>query len=245
VATLNIPNTIDDSSLVEASEHQQNYDSIKTFANTAVIHTDGTKGMNVGAQLLLGVAATAALGAVTKAQMDTAVSTATTAAIATAASAATTKANAAAVTGTANAKTYTDSVRVYTGFTEDVVGTSFTSSTTIQTVLDTSQFTPTKAGHAIIVATIDIEVLSLTAGSLDVFIAELWVDGVANSKNLIWKPNAPAVGDRQTMSQTWIVPRANANAFDVKLRCKQAGANQGRYRIVGADHTYLQCLMVG
>ena len=73
MSKLTVPNNIVDGALVEASEHQQNYQQIESFVNDQVIHADGSVAMDAGAELLLGAAATAAQGAVTKAQLDNAV----------------------------------------------------------------------------------------------------------------------------------------------------------------------------
>jgi hypothetical protein len=270
VATLNIPNTIDDNALVEASEHQQNYDAIKAFANTAVLHTDGTKGMNAGVQLLLGIAATSPLGAVTKSQLDENLETtgaATVNAIATAATDATTKADAAIASATATARAYTDSkvaaippstgggggggtttnttVDIYKGFIGDQTANTWNSTTSPVTLLDTANVTPGKAGFAIITATVDVAVSSVVGGNIDTFVGELYIGGAMESKNMIWRPAPPQVGARQTLSQTWIVSRPAGVSFDVQLRCKQVGSGAGRYQIVGANHTYLQCLVIG
>ena len=70
MSKLSIPNDIVDGALIEASEHQQNYKQIESFVNDEVIHADGSVAMDAGAELLLGKAASVALGAVTKAQLD-------------------------------------------------------------------------------------------------------------------------------------------------------------------------------
>ena len=70
MSKLSIPNDIVDGALIEASEHQQNYKQIESFVNGEVIHADGSVAMDAGAELLLGKAASVALGAVTKAQLD-------------------------------------------------------------------------------------------------------------------------------------------------------------------------------
>jgi hypothetical protein len=275
VATLNIPNTIDDDSLVEASEHQQNYDAISTFANNAVLHTDGTKGMNFGVQLLLGIEATSPLGAVTKSQLDAATTggvdgaatikdeaaaDATTKAN-TAKTAAVVEANAYTDAAKAEAKTYTDTqvaaggggggtvnnstVDIYKGFVADQTGSTWNSSTSPVTVLDSASVTPSKGGYAIVTATVDVSVSSVVGGNIDTFVGELYVGGALESKNIIWRPSPPQVGDRRTISQTWIISRPVGVAFDVQLRCKQVGSGIGRYTIVGANHTFLQCLVIG
>jgi hypothetical protein len=264
VATLNIPNTIDDNSLVEASEHQQNYDAISTFANNAVLHTDGTKGMNFGVQLMLGIEATSPLGAVTKSQLDAATGSSESASdetLAAAALDATTKADEAKDGAVLLSKAYTDeqvslngggggggtgaAADMYKGFINDQTGSTWNSTTSPVTVLDSGSVTPTKSGYAIITATVDVEVTSVSGGNLDVFVGELYIGGAVESKQMIWVPRPAQVGSRQTMSQTWIVPRPAGVSFDVQLRCKQLGSGAGRYRIVGANHTYLQCLVVG
>jgi hypothetical protein len=73
VSKLTVPNNIVDGTLVEASEHQQNYQQIESFVNNQVIHADGSVAMDAGSELLLGAAATVPQGAVTKAQLDNAV----------------------------------------------------------------------------------------------------------------------------------------------------------------------------
>ena len=73
MSQLSIPNDIVDGTLIEASEHQQNYKQIESFVNDQVIHADGSVAMDAGAELLLGKNASVPLGAVTKAQLDNAV----------------------------------------------------------------------------------------------------------------------------------------------------------------------------
>ena len=73
MSKLTVPNNIVDGTLIEASAHQQNYQSIESFVNDQVIHADGSVAMDAGSELLLGKAATTAQGAVTKAQLDNAV----------------------------------------------------------------------------------------------------------------------------------------------------------------------------
>ena len=73
MSKLSIPNNIVDGTLIEASEHQQNYKQIESFVNDQVIHADGSVAMDAGAELLLGKNASVSLGAVTKAQLDNAV----------------------------------------------------------------------------------------------------------------------------------------------------------------------------
>lgn len=258
-----LPNTIAGGQTMDPRPIQANFDEVEQFINGEVVFVDGSKAMT--GSLTLPGPATASAHAVQKAQLDTVIATATTdrattatnktiaadattAAIATAAATAQTKANAAAVLGTANAKTYTDSVKVYTGFTEDLVGvTSLFTGTTRQLFLDSGGITPTKAGHAIITVQIDIQVNQLGAGGgIDAFIGELYVDDVLNLKNIIWHPQSVSLGERQTMSSTWIVARPANNAFDVKFYGRDTGAGAGgRYEMLGANHSWIQCLMVG
>jgi hypothetical protein len=73
VSKLTVPNNIVDGTLVEASEHQQNYQQIESFVNNQVIHADGSVAMDAGSELLLGAAASVPQGAVTKAQLENAV----------------------------------------------------------------------------------------------------------------------------------------------------------------------------
>ena len=73
MSQLSIPNDIVDGTLIEASEHQQNYKQIESFVNDELLHADGSVAMDAGAELLLGKAASVPLGAVTKAQLDNAV----------------------------------------------------------------------------------------------------------------------------------------------------------------------------
>ena len=73
MSKLTVPNNIVDGTLVEASEHQQNYQQIESFVNDQVIHADGSVAMDAGSELLLGAAASVPQGAVTKAQLDNAV----------------------------------------------------------------------------------------------------------------------------------------------------------------------------
>jgi hypothetical protein len=270
VATLNIPNTIDDESLIEASEHQQNYDAISTFANNSVLHTDGTKGMNFGVQLMLGIEATSPLGAVTKSQLDAATGSSESGADETLAAAALD-----ATAKAANAKTgaivvsnaYTDAkvaaipapvggggggggttnttVDIYKGFVSDQVGSTWNSSANASAILNSYNITPTKAGYAIVTATVDVSVSSVKSGAIDTFVGELYVGGVADPKAMIWRPSPPQVGDRRTISQTWIVARPVGVTFDVQLRTKQVGGGYGRYQVLGAEHTYLTCLVIG
>ena len=258
MATLSLANNILAGQVMDPRPLQANFTDLVTFINNECFTVDGSKALT--SALTLSGAGTAAGHAVNKAQMDaadaaivatatanaTAAADATTAAIATAASDATTKADAAAVLGTANAKIYTDSVKVYTAFTADQKGvTAHLTSTTPTVILDTGDITPSKAGHAIVVVTIDVVVNSLTGAALSPFSGELLVDGVVQpDQATIWMPNPPTVGNRQTMSQTWIVARPTADTFDCKFQVKQTGAN-GQYKVDGLYHTYLHCLMVG
>lgn len=73
MSKLTVPNNIVDGTLVEASEHQQNYQQIESFVNNQVIHADGSVAMDAGSELLLGAAASVPQGAVTKAQLENAV----------------------------------------------------------------------------------------------------------------------------------------------------------------------------
>jgi hypothetical protein len=244
MSTLNVPNSIVDGAAVTAVDHQQNYDEIEGFINGNIIHADGSKAMNVGAELLLGAAGTANLSAVTKGQLDT-VSAGTAAAIATAAADATSKANAAAVLGTANAKTYTDSVKIYKAFVEDRSGGNVVTNSLPQVILATGNITPTKAGHAIITATIDAAVKTVTGSLIDALVGEILVDGVVEPLQMVWLPRTSNVGDRRTISQTWIVARPSADTFDVRLQVKGSPGVNGSYDVTATAHTYIQCLMVG
>ena len=67
-----LSNDIESGTEIVAAEHQQNYTEIEAFLNSGVVLSDGSNGMDSGKQLLLGASATAALGAVTKSQMDAA-----------------------------------------------------------------------------------------------------------------------------------------------------------------------------
>lgn len=247
MSSINLPNNISGGQTMDPQPIMANFNEVERFVNDDVVVADGTKAMD--GNLTLNVPGTAAAHAVRKDQLDAVISTA--------ASDATTKADAAAVLGTADAKTYTDSVKVYTGFTEDLSGVaSLYTGTAGQIFLDSGNITPTKAGHAIITVQIDITVNQLGGGNtsgvdgIDAFIGELYVDGVLNRKNIIWAPQLPNLGERQTMSSTWIVARPTANTFDVKFygRDTNAGAG-GRYELMGGSaatsHSWIQCLMVG
>ena len=265
MSSINLPNTISGGQTMDPRPIQANFDEVERFVNADVVVADGTKAMT--GNLTLSGPGTAAAHAVNKDQLDAVIATAvtdaataasaTTAAISTASADATTKADAAAVLGTADAKTYTDSVKVYTGFTEDLSGvTSLYTGTTRQLFLDSGNITPTKAGHAIITVQVDITVNQLGGGNtsgvdgIDAFIGELYVDGALNAKNIIWHPQLPRLGERQTMSSTWIVARPTADTFDVKFygRDTNVGAG-GRYELMGGpaatSHSWIQCLMVG
>ena len=258
MATFSLANQILAGGPMDPRPIEANFTDTATFINDNALTLDGSKALT-GALTLFGPG-TADGHAVNKAQMDAAddaivatatanatiASDATTAAIATAASDATTKADAAAVLGTADAKTYTDSVKVYTEFTADQDGVTNHLTNTIPTViLDSGSITPTKAGHAIVVVTIDVEVYALTGGALSAFSGQLKVDDVIQpDQAMIWVPNPPTLGNRQTMSQTWIVARDSGDPFDCKFEVRQV-AGDGQYRIDGQYHTYMHCLMVG
>ncbi len=71
MSTLNIPNSIDDATAIDAVEHQENYDAIESFVNTEVVHRDGAVAMT--GNLTLAGAPSADLHAATKAYVDDAV----------------------------------------------------------------------------------------------------------------------------------------------------------------------------
>ena len=68
MSSLNIPNELTNGSTADATEVQQNFDSIETHTNTEMINRDGSVAMT--AQLLLSGAPTSDLGAATKAYAD-------------------------------------------------------------------------------------------------------------------------------------------------------------------------------
>lgn len=71
MATLGTLSTIEASTPIVAAAHQSNYNAIRDFLNSQVVHKDGSVAMS-SASLLLGADATAALEAVTKQQMEAA-----------------------------------------------------------------------------------------------------------------------------------------------------------------------------
>jgi hypothetical protein len=234
MSTLNVPNSIVDGAAVTAVDHQQNYDEIEGFINGSVIHADGSKAMNVGAQLLLGVAGTASLAAVTKAQLDSTASTAaaaTTAAIATASGDATTKANAAQTAATTAAT-------LERSFVSDLVGTIRTTTQTGQTI-STVTLNPTRtSGTAIVTSTVDVTCNTAGGGT---FVAELHVAGVTQTPQMIW--HSLGLLDRVTLSKTWILAFSGASTvYEIKVRQDVGGS--GKFSTLDT-HTTLQALFLG
>ena len=233
MTSLNVPNDIVDGALVEAIDHQQNYQEIETHVNGHLINKDASVAM-VG-QLLLASAATAPLGATTKAQM----ATADAASVSTAATDATTKADAAVVTANA----YTDVEKVELAYVKDDEGAAALVTATIdQTFLDTGVLANTKAGHYIVAATVDVTLSNVSSpGS---FVATLFVAGNPEGATMVWLPNGLHLGERVTLSNTWIIPVDASSSQDFQIKVRQIGAT-GSYTCDGLNHSFVTALFVG
>lgn len=233
MTSLNVPNDIVDGALVEAIDHQQNYQEIETHVNGHLINKDASVAM-VG-QLLLADAATASLGATTKAQMDTADA----ASVSTAATDATTKADAAVVTANA----YTDVEKVELAYVKADLGAAALVTTTIpQTFLDTGVLANTKAGHYIVAATVDVTLSNVS--SPGAFVAALFVAGVEEASTMVWAPHGLHLGERVTLSNTWIIPVIAGQSRDFQIRVRQI-APTGSYTCDGLNHSFVTALFVG
>lgn len=239
MTSLNVPNDIVDGALVEAIDHQQNYQEIETHINDHLINKDASVAM-VG-ELLLAGSATAALGATTKAQMEAADAAVTS----TAASDATTKADAALV----SAKAYSDGLsHIETQRVIDNVGAYYTTTSTPTNFLVTPTLTNAKAGYYIVSVSLDVTLLTRGyLGDMDPFVATLTVSGSStDTSQIIWDHGADThTGNRQTLSKVWILPAAaGARTFTVKVY--QVGGTLGDYRVDGTSpHSSITALFVG
>lgn len=240
MASLNIPNDIVDAALVEAIDHQQNYQEIETHVNANLVNKDGSVGM--AGPLLLNATATAPLEAVGLAQMEAA----DTAAVATASADATAKADAAEAAAVVTANAYTDTRGVETDFATDVAAGNLETTSTATLFLDTGNITNTKAGHYIITVTLDVAVHTVAAGpALNAFIGELHVKDVLQLNQMVWHPLPATVGTRATLSQTWIVAAGAGNTLDFQVKVLQAAGGQGSYMCDGSTHSFISALFVG
>ena len=258
MATFSLANQILAGGPMDPRPIEANFTDTATFINDNALTLDGSKALT-GALTLFGPG-TADGHAVNKAQMDVAddaivatatanatiASDATTAAIATAASDATTKADAAAELGTANAKTYTDGVKIETQFVQDILGSVLTTTSTAQTFLTTGNIVNAKSGYYIVSVCIDVNIKTVGGyGLMDAFVGELFVDGDPHPSQMVldYQPNGN-IGARQTLSKVWIIANpADTASFQVKVR--QVGGTLGSYECDGANHSFIQVLFVG
>ena len=240
MASLNIPNDIVDAALIEAIDHQQNYQEIETHVNANLVNKDGSVGMT--GPLLLNGTATSSLEAVGLGQMEAADGVVA----ADASSDATAKADAAEAAAVVTANAYTDSRAVETDFVTDLAGGQVETTSNVQTFLDTGNMTNTKAGHYIVSVTIDVAVHTVDAGpSLNPFVAELHVDGVLQLNTMVWHPHPYTALDRVTLNNAWIVAAPASNTLDFKVKVRQAAGNNGSYMCNGSDHSFISALFVG
>jgi len=240
MASLNIPNDIVDAALIEAIDHQQNYQEIETHVNANLVNKDGSVGM--AGPLLLNATATAPLEAVGLAQMEAA----DTAAVATASADATAKADAAEAAAVVTANAYTDTKAIETDFATDVTAGSLDTTGTAALFLDTGNITNTKAGHYIITVTLDVKVQTVAAGpTVSAFIGELHVKNVMQLNQMVWHPLPATAGSRVTLSQTWIVTAGAGTTLDFQVKVRQDVGGTGSYRCDGSNHSFISALFVG
>jgi hypothetical protein len=261
MSNVNLPNNIAGGQTLDPRPIQANFEALKTFINNDVFTVDGARALT-GALTLPG-AGTADAHAVTKGQMDVAdaaisatvtandvaataaISSGDAATLASAATDATTKADAAQAAAISAANTYADGVGVETQFVADLSypGT-LTTTSNVQTFLDTGNITNTKAGVYIVSVTIDLSV-SAVDGGLNPFVGELYVDGVLQLNTMVWAPANPTVGDRFTFNNVWIVAAPASNTLDFKVKVRQASGNAGAFDCNGSDHSFLSAVFVG
>ena len=261
MANLSLANQILAGQPMDPRPINANFTDIETFINDEVFTVDGSKALT--SALTLAGAGTAAGHAVNKAQMDAAdaaisatvtandvaataaISSGDAATLASAATDATTKAAAAQAAAISAANTYADSVGVETQFVADLSypGT-LTTTSNVQTFLDTGNITNTKAGVYIVSVTIDLTV-SAVDGGLNPFVGELYVDGVLQLNTMVWSPAVATVGDRFTFNNVWIVAAPANNTLDFKVKVRQASGNAGAFDCNGSDHSFLSAVFVG
>lgn len=70
---LNLSNNIESQTEIRAAEHEQNYTEIENYVNSQLLHADGSVPIANGVQLILGAAGASPSAAVTKQQLDDAI----------------------------------------------------------------------------------------------------------------------------------------------------------------------------